>query len=54
VTFEARIRELVAGHPSLEGIAQSLLAARAVLRRELNGFEKRLRGMSDILCKRLL
>jgi transposase len=45
VTFEARIRELVAGHPSLEGIAQSLLAARAVLRRELNGFEKRLRAI---------
>ena len=46
VTFEARIRELVAGHPSLEGIAQSLLAARAVLRRELNGFEKRLRAIA--------
>jgi transposase len=46
VTFEARIRELVAGHPSLEGIAQSLLAARAVLRREFNGFEKRLRAMA--------
>ena len=45
VTFEARIRELVAGHPSLEGIAQSLLATRAVLRRELNGFEKRLRAI---------
>jgi transposase len=46
VTFEARIRELVAGHPSLEVIAQSLLAARAVLRREFNGFEKRLRAMA--------
>jgi len=46
VQFEARIRELVAGHPSLEGIAQSLLAARAVLRRELNGFEKRLRAIA--------
>jgi transposase len=46
VQFEARIRELVAGHPSLEVIAQSLLAARAVLRRELNGFEKRLRTMA--------
>jgi transposase len=44
--FEARIRELVAGHPSLEVIAQSLLAARAVLRRELNAFEKRLRAMA--------
>ena len=46
VQFEARIRELVAGHPSLEVIAQSLLAARAVLRREFNGFEKRLRAMA--------
>jgi len=46
VTFEARIRELVAGHPSLEVIAQSLLAARAVLRREFNGFERRLRAMA--------
>jgi transposase len=46
VKFEARIRELVAGHPSLEVIAQSLLAARVVLRRELNGFEKRLRAMA--------
>jgi transposase len=46
VQFEARIRELVAGHPSLEVIAQSLLAARAVLRRELNTFEKRLRAMA--------
>ena len=46
VTFEARIRELAAGHPSLEGIAQALLAARAVLRRELNGLEKRLRAIA--------
>jgi transposase len=46
VQFEARIRELVAGHPSLEVIAQSLLAARAVLRREFNGFERRLRAMA--------
>jgi transposase len=44
--FEARIRELVAGHPSLELIAQSQLAARAVLRRELNGLEKRLRAIA--------
>ena len=46
VQFEARTRELVAGHPSLEVIAQSLLAARAVLRRELNAFERRLRAMA--------
>jgi transposase len=42
--FEARIRELVAGHPSLETIATALLAVRATLRREFNGFETRLRA----------
>jgi transposase len=46
VRFEGRIKELVAGHPSLEGMATSLLAVRAVLRREFNGFEKRLRAMA--------
>ena len=44
--FEARIRELVEGHPSLELIAASLLAVRATLRREFNGFEKRLRTLA--------
>jgi transposase len=46
VRFEARVEELVAGHPKLEGIVQSLLAARAVLRREFNGFERQLRSMA--------
>jgi transposase len=46
VQFEARVRELVAGHPSLEVIAHSLLSVRAALRREFNGFEKRLRAMA--------
>src|SRR2546421_12929914 len=41
--FEGRIKELVAGHPNLEAIAAALLAVRAVLRREVNGFEKRVR-----------
>jgi transposase len=41
--YEGRIRELVAGHPNLEVIAAALLAVRAVLRREFNGFEKRVR-----------
>ena len=44
--FEARIRELVEGHPNLETIATSMLAVRATLRRELNGFEKRLRALA--------
>jgi transposase len=42
--FEARIKELVAGHPSLEALATSMLAVRAALRREFNGFERRLRA----------
>ena len=46
VQFEGRIRELVAGHPNLEEIATSLLATRATLRREFNGFEKRLRALA--------
>ena len=44
--FEGRIRELVEGHPSLELIAASMLAVRATLRREFDGFEKRLRRMA--------
>jgi transposase len=44
--FEGRIRELVAGHPSLEAIAASLLAVRGVLRREFAGFERRVRAMA--------
>jgi transposase len=38
--FEGRIRELVAGHPSLDTIAQGLLAVRVALRREFDRFEK--------------
>jgi transposase len=44
--FEARIKELIADHPGLEVIATSMLAARASLRREFNGFEKRLRAIA--------
>jgi transposase len=46
VKFEARIKELVAGHPSLEALATSMLAVRAAQRHELNGFERRLRAMA--------
>jgi transposase len=54
--FEARIRELVEGHPNLEVIAASLLAVRATLRREFNGFEKRLRTLarSDMRARLLM
>jgi transposase len=41
--FSGRIRELTSGHPSLEMIADGLLAVHAVLLREFNSFEKRLR-----------
>src|SRR5438477_8789726 len=38
--FAGRIRELVTGHPNLQVIADALLAVRAVLLREFDGFEK--------------
>jgi transposase len=46
VRFEGRIRELVTGHPSLEAIAEGLLAVRVALRRELGRFEKQVRTMA--------
>ena len=46
VRFEGRIRELVAGHPSLEAIAQGLLAVRVGLRREFDRFEKQVRAIA--------
>ncbi len=54
--FEGRIRELVEGHPSLEVIATAMLAVRATLRQEFNGFEKRLRTMarSDMRARLLM
>ncbi|WGR91773.1 IS110 family transposase [Bradyrhizobium sp. ISRA435] len=39
-TFANRIRELVAGHPGLELVAQALLEAHAVLLREFNGLDR--------------
>jgi transposase len=44
--FAGRIRELVKGHPSLETVVEALLAVRAVLLREFNAFEKRVRAMA--------
>ena len=38
--YEARVRELIAGNPMLEAVAEPILRARAVLRRELAGLEK--------------
>src|SRR6202011_4192304 len=42
-SFAGRVQELVKGHPNLETIGAALLSVRAVLLRELNGFEKRVR-----------
>jgi transposase len=39
-TFALRIKELVGGHPGLERVAEALLEAHAVLRREFNGLDK--------------
>jgi transposase len=44
--FAGRVKELVVGHASLEAIAEALLAVHAVLLRELNGFERRVRTMA--------
>jgi transposase len=44
--FAGRIQELVAGHANLETIAQALLAVHAVLLREFNAFEKRVRSLA--------
>ena len=44
--FEGRIKELVGGHPSLEGVAAALLAVRAVAWREFDALEKRVRSMA--------
>ena len=44
--FAERIKELVAGHPTLEVIAGSLLAVHGVLLREFKCFEKRVRIMA--------
>jgi transposase len=44
--FAGRIKELVTGHPSLQVIADALLAVHAVLLREFNGFERRVRIMA--------
>lgn len=44
--FAGRISELVVGHATLEAIAEAMLSVHAVLLREFNGFEKRVRTMA--------
>jgi transposase len=44
--FAGRIKELISEHPTLQIIAEALLAAHAVLLREFKSFEKRVRIMA--------
>ena len=54
-TFEARVRELVDGHPTLVTVAEALLAARTELRRRFEELERRLVevGRADVRVRRL-
>lgn len=54
--FEARIRELAAGNPMLEAATEPMLRARAALRQELAGLERRVRQLAqdDPVCNRLM
>src|SRR4051794_23092536 len=45
-TFEARVRDLVTYHNTLQTIADALLKARAVLEQEFKAIEKRLSGLA--------
>ena len=45
-SFAGRVRELVAGHPTLTAVAEALLAAREALGEQLCGLEKRLRDQA--------
>jgi transposase len=47
-SFAGRIQELVGGHPNLEVIGEALLSVRAVLQREFNAFERRVRAMARL------
>ena len=54
--FEARIRELAEGNLMLETAITPMLRARACLRQELAGLEKRVRqsAVDDPVCRRLM
>ena len=55
-TFEARIRELVTGHPMLEQIAEAMLAARAALLEQFNTLHKAVLKIvrQDEVCRRFM
>jgi transposase len=50
-SFAMRARELVAHHASLQMIVEALLSIHAVLLREFNSFEKRVRSMARVDVK---
>jgi transposase len=45
-TFEGRVRDLVADHPTLLVVAEALLVGRAALGEQLSSFERQLRSMA--------
>ena len=55
-TFEARIRELVTGHPMLEQIAEAMLAARATLLEQFKKLHKAVLKIvrHDEVCRRFM
>jgi transposase len=55
-TFASRVRELVAGHPTLLLVVEALLAARAALGEQLSKLEKRVRSLArhDRRVRRLM
>ena len=54
--YPARVRELVAGHPMLERIAEPMLRAREALRAELAVLHRQLLALvrDDATCRRLM
>jgi transposase len=54
--FEARIRELVTGHATLERIAEAMLSARAALKAEYEKLHKAVLAIvrEDAVCRRLM
>jgi transposase len=55
-TYEARVRALTEGHPTLEVITTALLNARGVFVQELRGFDRRVRELArdDKRARRLM
>ena len=54
--FEARIRELVSGHPTLEPVMEPMLRAREVLKLEFTRLDQQVLAIvrSNEVCRRLM